>query len=33
VIDPQEVVAVASAAAAGLGVTIAEVIRRWAREQ
>ena len=30
VIDPQEVVAVATAAAAKLGVTIADVIRRWA---
>jgi purine-nucleoside phosphorylase len=31
VIDPQEVVAVASEAAARLGATIAEVIRRWAK--
>lgn len=31
VIDPQEVVAVATAAAASLGATIAEVIRRWAK--
>jgi len=29
VIDPQEVVAVASAAAANLGATVAEVIERW----
>jgi purine-nucleoside phosphorylase len=33
VIDPQEVVAVAAAAAAGLGTTIAEVIRRWAESE